>query len=364
MDFWSASKDEKKLVIFIKFTLHKEYCALESTLWKVFLMTIELSYYLFVCTVGLVFCFKTIESDRFYFIFSFILFFIFSIITRYSGFDEDMNVYVSTFESNIFSIYYLKEPVYWVLSHYIYNFIKSPEITFIVYDLISFLLILQARKTIGLPQYFPFLFLLFFPAVMGFNNVFRQYLSYAVFLYFTSLLFIQSSFLKRSFYIVLAILTHNVSALFSPLFFTINKKKQISFRALTLYIIALTLLPLALGSKSNSDTGELAVEAYIIVMFFFIVFYALSYHMKFNDISAKLFYFMIYMLTLISVSAVVMGTGQSKRVGMYSLMVSLVPIVKAIEDNYKQKVYIRMVVYIVLILPTLFFTSSLNMLLT
>jgi isocitrate dehydrogenase kinase/phosphatase len=123
-------------------------------------------------------------------------------------------------------------------------------------------------------------------------------------------------------------------------------------------------LPIALGSKSNSATGKLGVEVYIFALLCITVFYASSYRMVLNNIPAKFFYFLIYMLSLTSISAVLMGAAQSKRVGMYSLMISLIPLVKSIEDNYKQKKQVRMVIYIILILPTFLFSSSLNMLLT
>ncbi len=327
-------------------------------------MTYELLYYLFVCLIGFTFCISKIRSNKLYSIFTFILFLVYSIITRYSGFDIDMNTYSNALRSEYFSLYYLKEPVYWITSRYVYKVTQSPEITFIIYDMISFLFILKARKNMKLPQYFPYLFLLFFPAVMGFNNVYRQYLSYTIFIYFVSLFFVPSGFVKKSFYVVLSVLTHNVSALFSPIFFTLNKKKIISFKAVFLYILVIALLPIVLGTKSNSDTGTLGVEVYLFVLLCFLIFYILSYRMIFNDMSAKFFYFIIYMFSLTSISSVLMGSAQSKRVGMYSLMISLVPLVKSIEDNYKQKIFLRMIIYIVLILPTLLFSSSLNMLLT
>lgn len=155
-----------------------------------------------------------------------------------------------------------------------------------------------------------------------------------------------------------------MSALFSPLFFTLNKKRQISFRSVFLYLSVIILLPFALGSKSNSDTGQLGVGVYLFVMGIMFIFYISSYRMVFNDISAKFFYYLIFLISLTSVSAVLMGSAQSKRVGMFALMINLIPIAKAIEDNYKQKRIVRTIIYFTLIMPTILFSSSLNMLLT
>lgn len=327
-------------------------------------MTTELLYYLFLCLVGLGFCLRKIKSEGLYFSLTLSLFIIYSCITRYSGFDIDMNTYSEALKAGVFSIYYLREPVYWVFSRYIYDFTNSAEITFIVYDIMSFILILNARKNMGLPQYFPYLFILFFPSVMGLNNVFRQYLSYSVFIYFISILFIDSGFFKRSFWMIIAVLTHNVSALFSPIFFLFNKKKQVSFKSVGLGLLVIIVLPIALGTKSSSDTGNLGVGVYLFVLFALFIFYCMSYKSKLNFYAAKFFYFFIFLISLTSISAILMGSAQSKRVGMYALIICLIPLVKAIEENYHQKKLVRVIIYVTLILPTLIFSSSLDMLLT
>jgi hypothetical protein len=162
----------------------------------------------------------------------------------------------------------------------------------------------------------------------------------------------------------MSVLMHNVSALFSPLFFAINNKKSISIKSLILYISVIVMLPFALGTKSNNDTGDVGVEIYILVMITLFVFYVFSYRFVFNDVAAKFFYYFLFLISLTSFSTFLMGSAQSKRVGMYSLMIMLVPIVKSIEDNYSNKKLLRLIVFVVLILPTLLFSSSLGMLLT
>ena len=327
-------------------------------------MMYELVYYLFLVFIGVLFCVKGLRSENYYFFITLFLFAIYSVITRYSGFDIDIKIYAKSLKSESFSLYYLREPVYWIPSRCIYKITQSQEITFIIYDIISFSLVLKARKNMNLPQYFPYLFLLSFPAVMGINNVYRQYLSYTIFIYFASLLFVVSGFVKRSFFILLSILTHNVSALFSPLFFALNKGRKISFRSMFLCLCVTALLPFALWTKSNNETGILGIEAYLFLMAALFIFYISSYGMVFNGVSTKFFYYIIYLIALTLEAAVLMGSSQSKRVGMYALMIALIPIVKAIEDNYKQKRTVRIIIYFILILPTILFSNSLNMLLT
>lgn len=327
-------------------------------------MTLEFYYYIFLVLLGLAFCFIRIKSNILFFILYLFSFTIFSIITRYSGFDIDMNTYASALNSDSFVIYYLKEPVYWILSRYIYDIVKSPEITFIIFDIISFIFIYNASKNMKMPNYFPFLFILIFPSVMGINNVYRQYLTYSFFLYFISLFFTEAGNIKKIFFLILSILTHNVAALFSPFFFTFNKHKRLSFKALILFILIIFLLPYAISTKSFSDSGVLGVEVYILILMFIIIFYSLSYRLKFNGISAKLFYFLIYMLILLSTSSIFMGNAQSKRVGMFILMISLIPLVKSIEENYKQRIFLRCMFYLMVVLPTFIFYSSRSLLMT
>lgn len=327
-------------------------------------MTVELYYYIFLVLVGLFFCVRQIKSERLFSLLSFMLLAIYSIITRYSGFDIDMNAYSGELESPILSVYYLKEPVYWITSRYLYKLTESPEITFIIYDLVSFILILKARKNMKLPQYFVFLYILFFPSVMGLNNVYRQYLAHSIFIYFTSLTMINAGFFKKSFFILLSMLTHNVSALFTPLFFMINKKKYISISSIFVSVCILLLLPFALSTKSESDTGTLNAEVYLVVIFFILIFYIASFRLRLNEMAAKFFYYFMYIIILCSASVLLMGSAQSKRVGMFALIISLIPMVIAIEHNYKQRTLVRTIIFTILISPTLLFSSSLEMLLT
>ncbi|MFV0432056.1 MAG: hypothetical protein ACK5MJ_07785 [Alphaproteobacteria bacterium] len=126
----------------------------------------------------------------------------------------------------------------------------------------------------------------------------------------------------------------------------------------------IAILPIAISSKSNSETGTLGVGAYIFVLFCLFACYNLSYQMRFNGLSAKFFYFIVYNFLLISVSAVMMGGAQSKRVGMYSLMACLIPVVMAIENNFAHKIVVRVFLYTALISATFLFSSSMSMLLT
>lgn len=327
-------------------------------------MTLELIFYLFLTFIGLFLCLKTIKNNIIYNTITLVLFVTYSAITRFSGYDIDMNTYELSLNINSFDIYYLREPVYWITSRYIYRFLGSSELTFMFYDLISFIFILKIRSNLKLPQYFPYLLLLFFPMVMGFNNVYRQYLSYCFILYFFSLQFTDSNQIKKWFFLFISIFTHNASAIFAPLAFIIDDKKKLSYKALISSLGVIILLPFVLDSKSNTESGEVAAGVYLVFLSMLFIFYTASYKFKLVNINKKFMYMFIYMFLLLTTSILLMGSSQSKRVGMYCLVITLVPLILTVETKYMQKPLMRVIMFIVLILPTLIFSSSRQMLLT
>lgn len=327
-------------------------------------MTAELLFYLLLVTIGLLLCLKPIRNEFNYNLITLFLFTIYSAITRFSGFDIDIHTYAKSLIINSMDIYYLREPVYWLTSRYVYKVLQSPELTFMLYDFISFIFILKVRSNLNFPQYFPYLFLLFFPMVMGINNVYRQYLSYCFIMFFISLQFTASSPLKKWIFLLISILTHNASALFAPLAFIINNKNRLSYKAILSALGVVLLLPYTLDSKSNTESGEVAAGLYLFILIVVFLIYIASYRFKVNAFIKKFFYMYIYMISLLSMSIVLMGSSQSKRIGMYCLIISLIPLTIAIESNFKHKSLVRIIIFITLISPTLLFSSSLDMLLT
>lgn len=327
-------------------------------------MTYELLFYIFLCFVGASLCFVEIKSDKLYNIVVLLLFSSFFAVTRYAGFDIDMKTYVATLEYDAISVYYLREPVFWISSRFVYKVLKTPELTFLFYDIISVILVLWGRRKINLPQYFPFLFLLFFPSVMGFNNVYRQYLSYVLFFIFITFLMSKTSVWRKRWTLLFAILTHNASALFAPLYYAINDKKNLDFKFILSSVLVVMMLPFAISNKSISETGTIGVQAYIFVLAILIAFYCFSNNFRFKGMFVKLLYVLTYVFMLTCVSVGLMGGAQSKRVGMFALMIALVPISMTIENRYKHVRLIRFIVFVILTSATFLFSSALNMLLT
>lgn len=327
-------------------------------------MTYELAYFLFLLFVGLYLCIAPIKSRLLYDVTYILLFIGYSLVTRYSGFDVDILTYESALRSDSTNIYYLKEPVYWILSRYIFDILGSAELTFFVYDVLVFILILKAVKNFNLPQYFPFLYFLFFPSVFGINNVLRQFISYSFFYYFLSLVYINARMSKKTLFFILSVLTHNVAALFLPISFMLKDRIRLNITSIFTTLGVFLLIPLAVGTKSFSDTGDVNPLLYLSVIFITTTLFLAVYRLKINNNNAKYFYMLLYFLCLNSFTITIMGSAQSKRVGMFTLLLILIPITKIVEEFFVQKRLARVILYITFILPTFIFQSSLKFLMT
>ena len=276
-------------------------------------MTGEVLYFILLVLFGGGLCIKNINSEMLYNVVSLFFLIGWSVVVRYSGFDLDMNNYANSLHGVSFSLYYLKEPVFWFGSYYLHELIGSEELVFVVYDSVSFIILLHVRKKWCLPKYFPFLWICFFPTVMGMQNVYRQFLSYHFLLYFFYLSYHSSSEFKRYVILLLGGLTHNVAFLFSPILFAFNKNKNVSVLFLFLSMSVLLLLPLALSSKSSSDTGVLGAEVYLIVMAFLLLFSISLRGFVLTGVFSKYYYIQCYFFILTLSSVLLMGNAQQGK---------------------------------------------------
>lgn len=329
-------------------------------------MTVELIFYFILFSFGLLICITKI-SNKIYNAITLFLFVTFSLVVRNAGFDADIGNYAEYLKIKSFSVYYIKEAVYWLGSRVIYQLTDSAYAVFVIYDLLFFILILFVRQKLELPKYFPYLILLFFPTVMGMQNVFRQFIASGILLaLFAQVLTLQKMPVKLMTFL-LAGLTHNVSFLFLPIVFIKPNSRKMSPLFLASALPILVLLPIAASTKSNSITGE--VPAYIYTMLFslMIIGYASIFQFKFKNkppIFSQFVYFFMFCYALIVEAMFVLGAAQSKRLGMFSLVLCLVPLVMSVEIRFKQKTFVRCVFLIVLVSPTLIFKNALSLLQT
>ncbi|PQI45937.1 hypothetical protein C5U09_19955, partial [Acinetobacter baumannii] len=210
--------------------------------------------YCFLCLIALGFTF--VQKKHFLnYVFIFSCLMGWSIVVRFNSIQQDLIVYseVMTYDWEFFkSFYVLREPVYWITSKFLYDFFKDPIFVFIIWDAIIFSLLTYVAYKKDVKPYFILVFILFFPNVMGFLNVYRQYIS-TVFL-FLSFLLVYENHINSKFFYLASFFSHNVGAIFLPLIFIRKKFFQIKFILASITsIFAMILLS---GSKSEVDTGE------------------------------------------------------------------------------------------------------------
>ncbi|MFT6734264.1 MAG: hypothetical protein ACJAS9_002459 [Polaribacter sp.] len=329
-------------------------------------MTFELLFYFIILFVGLIVCITRV-NDTFYNIGSLTLFVFFSLIVRSAGFDADIGNYAEYLKINSFSIYYIKEGVYWLGSRVIYDFTDSEIIVFITYDIVFFSLLLVVRSRLALPKYFPYLVILFFPTVMGMQNVFRQFIASGFLLLFFAQVMTSQKMLIKVLTFILAGFSHNVAFLFLPILFLKSKSRKVSLLFLGSSISILVLLPIAAASKSNSVTGEVPAYMFVVLFSLMVLGYLAVFNFKFKNrppVFTQFFYLLLFCYALIIEASAVLGSAQSKRLGMMSLIVCLIPLVMSIEVRFKQNILVRLLFLIMLTAPTLLFQNAFSLLQT
>lgn len=318
----------------------------------------EIFYFLFLFIAGTIFLIKGGQAKEWDPVLV-ILLLGWSVVVRTSGLDGDMNVYDQTLLAGpSYTFYYLREPLYWFGAWGLFSFLNYSVLVFIVFDMISFLILMRISHLWGLPRYFVILWVLFFPVVMGMQNVYRQFISIHFLL--GVLYFIQVDRSKKQYLLfVFSVLTHNAAALFMPLLYVFkNSKFKFGFAA----CVVLSLLPAGVLIKSSESTGTVSVFLYLLISFGILYFFSVSQRLRFSGGSKGFFYLQLYLLLLLMFSIVFMQDGQSKRVAMYSFVLLLPYTTIFVERNFGK--LIRFIYFVLVSFPTLIFSSSRLMLLS
>lgn len=294
---------------------------------------------------SLLLCFDFNNRKKSYFI-SFTLLLVFSLFSRARSFENDFLVYSSFLSLNydVFSdFYYSREFLYWWGSKTIYNILGDVSYTFSVIDVLFFGIFSFFCYYRKLPAYFLISFFLIFPSILGFFNVYRQFLATIL---IVVAIFSNVGFIKKTFLFIFSFFIHNVSFLFYSFIFLNSKKYFLAFLS---FIFSLGLTVIAYGGKSDSETGSFNPIVYVFFIFLlFLAYLALS---KFKIYKYKIFEFYgyLYSILLLLFSIALMGTGQSKRIGMIVFMISFVQFVLHYEDKIEDK-QIKMIVRFVVVI--------------
>ncbi|HDU8427162.1 EpsG family protein [Acinetobacter baumannii] len=316
--------------------------------------------YCFLCLIAL--GFTIVQKKHFLnYVFVFSCLMGWSIVARFNSIQQDLTVYseVMTYDWEFFkSFYVLREPVYWITSKILYDFFKEPIFVFIIWDAIIFSLLTYIAYKKDVKPYFILVFILFFPNIMGFLNVYRQYIS-TVFL-FLSFLLVYENHIKSKFFYLASFFSHNVGAIFLPLIFIRKKFFQIKFILASITsIFAMILLS---SSKSEMDTGETSP-----LLFFAVVCAGMLIFLSLNKLilyrkNIDLYYINMYCIFVSLFSVLFLSNAPAKRICMIALTFLLYSIYWFIEENKKNLFFFRGALVLIALIPTFMFSSVFNML--
>ncbi|ODA14597.1 hypothetical protein BBP83_02005 [Acinetobacter celticus] len=317
--------------------------------------------------IGMLYCFKIKPNINYFLIFCLLL--IWSFALRSYGLSNDFVTYISTLDLDwyyYYDTYYLREPLYWLSSKFIYeNISNNPVYVYFILDTIFFLFFCMFCKKNKLPEYVFIVFILFFPSIMGFQNVYRQFLA-TYFILFS--IFNNSEYDKKDlisyFYLLIAFLLHNTAILFLPYIFLKKKKYLLTIMSFVFLVVAFYFF--GDGGRSSSDTGDVNPLVYMLAISILFLFYLFlnNFKIKYKDN----FFLNSFVLSigLYVFSIIIMAGGQSKRVGMIILLINLFALLFFLEKDLRiknyNKVIIRLILFCVLSLIAVLVPSSRDML--
>lgn len=285
-------------------------------------MVSEYEIYLLLLAVTLVVAVVRMNSTA-YHVLLWPLLLLYSYTVRHSGFDHDVGIYVSIFTSpwSLQSLYFLREPVFWLSSQYLHTILGTPEATMIVLDMVSFAVLYLCQRLLGMPRFFMLLYLILFPTVMGMQNIYRQHL--ATIFCLCALALARRNHVAQYPMMVLAVLSHNVAGLFVPLLFARRTGIWPSFWMVLGMLVMMAAVPLFLAGKSFSDTGGDLRVVYLAAIVSMVASIIASYRLKLTQENARDFWMLLYFVALSVYGATVLGPAQSERVVMICIVLAL-----------------------------------------
>jgi hypothetical protein len=307
-----------------------------------------LEFIAYFCTILLSFLFtmRVRVSDTVFAIFWLAWSVLLSFVIRSNNFDVDMLIYKQNLNYGNYSFYTLREPFLWLGSRLVFSVTQSSITTFVIFDTLSFILILLGLRAIKAPRYYYFLMYIMPFVFFGMQNIYRQYLAMCFVFAAYSL---YSKLILKLFLSAVAILSHNASIILLPL---VTRR-----RLGLLYVITMaTTLNIVLAKvdvqKSGRTIGlDLTVVFVCLVAFLFII----HNYLKRSYRHTPLFVFSLVFLSLASLH---FESSQIERVGYYLLFI-MIPIVLTDLDSIVSDVTIfRCTVVLSVVFVMLWFPAT------
>lgn len=266
---------------------------------------------------------------------------------------SDILNYNSAMSSSSLSYYYLREPVSWLSMRLIYLITKSSYWTFVIIDLILFYVLFKSLRKFQIPSYGYFSILSFFPFILGFQNVYRQFIAVILMLYVVSLIFSGSQ--KRWFFWILALGAHNVAGVFGFVnLFNLRNRFAKPFYFLSLVGVPFVFV-IASSSKSSAETGADLSLIYVALQVFFLVLIIYASKFKITKQNSFQLILLFSFLWLSLISSIVLSSAISERISMFGLILFYPFVLKKIDECFTPVFLARLILIISGFVPLFFF---------
>ena len=330
-------------------------------LWTVlYVQKMELILYIVINIFALVMCTKRVAiASKKLMLLIWASTYLVMVFTVRAQFDYDINTYALSMEYSSLSLYYIKEPVIWLGQRLLFNITDSSYLTFILTDISAGVILYRALKIFSLPQYSYFSFLTFFPFIMGFQNIYRQWFASIIMIYLISLIVqYDNKRLKKYFIFAISILTHNVSAIFLPFLFLKPKNTLSKIFLLLALIIAVLGVKYGLDTKSSRNTGGNLAFAYLSLFLVIVIILIIIDFFKIT-LEARWHYIFIVVGLILSTTGIIFGgSSAAERISIYLLMLMYPLLIVKIEERFKNPQIVRMIMTICGFFPIFVFGTA------
>ena len=299
--------------------------------------------YLLVGLFGIVFSVnpQLIKSSSVFFLCWFFVYLVFVVIVR-RNFDVDIGTYAREMESINFSFYYITEPVVWLGQSHLYALTENPYLVFIFFDFMVALFLYFALANFNSPKWAFFSVLLFFPVVLGMQNIYRQWVASVIFLYSFSLFWTDRAGVRSYGALFASILTHNSAAIFLPaLFSRLSGAKYLFFFG----VLILSFFAIFFGKdfKSTANTGADLEFAYLILFGFLLATTVLLDRAKIKISRLREYRLFATLFLLVGCGVLSLSSAIAERLAMFSLIIAYPILADIIEDRFQEVAVMRIV---------------------
>lgn len=259
--------------------------------------------------------------------------FIYILFVRLRDSNGDIGIYLSSIDSIDFSLYFMKEPIFWIYIWFI-KIIFGGKLVFIVSDIIMCVVCAKILKLKSLPLYYlPVFFILFF-SFLGHQNIYRQWVATLFFILF----------FDKKYFNMFFIFIHNFLLLPVIVNF-IKNKKIIVFIFLCLTYFLLNMIPIGYTVVETGNDSVVMLCVLSILYLYFLNNFSIHY---------KIIYFINIMFCVCILIVFQFSSTYSERY-FYFFFVFIAVEILSILSRSRYKIYSS--IFVLINTLPIFFTS-------